>query len=320
MGVILTGIARVSARESTREDMANKGLHVGAIFIMLIASAVGVLAPIVFHKCMTKGRLGGAFFIAKHFGTGVILCTALVHLLYHSFIMFNNSCMADNIEYEATAPTLALAAVLLTFFIDYAMHTYIRRNSKAEEAQTIKEKSSKTQSDSSVSQGPVPSSRQEIVNVQLLEAGIIFHSIMIGVSLGATGGSQWIPLLCAIVFHQLFEGLGLGSRISELTFSPRRGWNKFLMGLAFSVITPIGVAIGVGVHESYDPNSVSALAAIGVLNALSAGILLYTGVVEMLVNDFIHGELKDASIVRAGAAIFFILLGALGMAVIGKWA
>lgn len=28
---------------------------------------------------------------------------------------------------------------------------------------------------------------------------------MIGVTLGATGGTEWVPLLCAIVFHQFFE-------------------------------------------------------------------------------------------------------------------
>ena len=49
------------------------------------------------------------------------------------------------------------------------------------------------------------SSDQAHLDVYLLEAGIIFHSIMIGVTLGATGGTEWVPLLCAIVFHQFFE-------------------------------------------------------------------------------------------------------------------
>ena len=42
------------------------------------------------------------------------------------------------------------------------------------------------------------SSEQARFDVYLLDAGIVFHSIMIGVSLGATGGASWIPLLCAI--------------------------------------------------------------------------------------------------------------------------
>lgn len=42
--------------------------------------------------------------------------------------------------------------------------------------------------------------------VMLLEAGIIFHSIMIGVTLGADSGDSWTTLLIVIVFHQFFEG------------------------------------------------------------------------------------------------------------------
>ncbi|KAL0575218.1 hypothetical protein V5O48_006757 [Marasmius crinis-equi] len=320
----------------------NKGLHIGAIFIMLVSSAIGVFAPILFHNGSIS-RLRGVFFAVKHFGTGVIICTALIHLLYHSFIMFNNACVSERLAYDATAPALALAALFLTFIIDYTVHRYIRRTSVKQPAvepmkgqvmmlaphkhfecsPVISRDGNDVQSTSSI-QSNIVTSRQDVVNVQLLEAEdsspLNDSSIMIGVSLGATGGSEWIPLLCAIVFHQMFEGLGLGSRIAELSFPAHAGWRKWVMGFLFAVITPAGVAIGVGVHESYNPNSVSALVAIGVLNALSAGILLYTGIVEMLVNDFVHGELKDANLVRAVSAIVFILMGALGMAVIGKWA
>jgi solute carrier family 39 (zinc transporter), member 1/2/3 len=79
---------------------------------------------------------------------------------------------------------------------------------------------------------------------------------MIGVSLGATGGSEWVALLCAIVFHQMFEGLGLGTRIAELVWPTHDALRKVVMGVAFALITPIGVAIGIGVHKSYNPNSV----------------------------------------------------------------
>jgi hypothetical protein len=34
-------------------------------------------------------------------------------------------------------------------------------------------------------------------------AGIVFHSIMIGVTLGTSGGDQWQPLFIAVVFHQV---------------------------------------------------------------------------------------------------------------------
>ena len=79
------------------------------------------------------------------------------------------------------------------------------------------------------------SSPQAHFDVLILEAGIIFHSIMIGVSLGASGGDQWIPLFIAIVFHQLFEGLALGSRIGQLVWPAGKGWKKWAMSLAFGV-------------------------------------------------------------------------------------
>jgi len=58
---------------------------------------------------------------------------------------------------------------------------------------------------------------------------------MIGVSLGASGGDQWIPLFIAIVFHQLFEGLALGSRIGQLVWPSGKGYKKWLMALTFGV-------------------------------------------------------------------------------------
>jgi len=133
---------------------------------------------------------------------------------------------------------------------------------------------------------------------------------MIGVSLGASGGSQWVPLFIAIVFHQLFEGLALGSRIGQLVWPKHQWWKKWVMAGLFGVssdssplssllsslavlthldyskfITPIGIAIGMGVHASYNPNSGAALLSIGVLDSISAGILIYGGIVECLCHD-----------------------------------
>lgn len=40
-----------------------------------------------------------------------------------------------------------------------------------------------------------------------------------------------------------------------------------------------------GVHASYNPNSGAALLSIGVLDSISAGILIYGGIVECLYHD-----------------------------------
>jgi hypothetical protein len=45
--------------------------------------------------------------------------------------------------------------------------------------------------------------------------------------------------------------------------------------------SPLGVAIGLGVRESFNANGAAMAGTSGVLDAFSAGILLYTGLVEV---------------------------------------
>lgn len=52
---------------------------------------------------------------------------------------------------------------------------------------------------------------------QVLELGIVVHSVIIGISLGASQSPATIkPLLVALSFHQFFEGMGLGGCISQV--------------------------------------------------------------------------------------------------------
>jgi len=55
--------------------------------------------------------------------------------------------------------------------------------------------------------------------LQVLELGIIVHSVIIGISLGASESPNTIrPLVAALTFHQFFEGMGLGSCISQVLY------------------------------------------------------------------------------------------------------
>ena len=52
---------------------------------------------------------------------------------------------------------------------------------------------------------------------KVLELGIIFHSVIIGVDLGANQSVSTIrPLLVALSFHQFFEGVALGGCIAQV--------------------------------------------------------------------------------------------------------
>ena len=167
----------------------------------------------------------------------------------------------------------------------------------------------------------IQSQQRLLLQCLLLEAGILFHSIFIGIALSVATGTSFIVLLIAITFHQTFEGLALGSRIAGITsFSPRSP-KPWLMCLAYGTTTPIGQAIGLGVHNLYDPEGQMGLLMVGVMNAISSGLLLFAGLVELLAEDFLsdrsYETLSGRKRLEACAAVF---LGAMLMALVGAWA
>jgi len=157
----------------------------------------------------------------------------------------------------------------------------------------------------------------------LLEAGILFHSIFIGMALSVATGTAFVVLLVAISFHQTFEGFALGSRIASLIpdLFPPSSIRPWLMALAYGTTTPIGQAIGLILHTIYDPASESGLLMVGFTNAISSGLLIFAGLVELLAEDFLsdasYGTLKGR---RRVEACLSVLAGATLMAVVGAWA
>ncbi len=57
-----------------------------------------------------------------------------------------------------------------------------------------------------------------------------------------------------------------------------------LGAVLFGITTPLGIAVGLGVRETYNPESTTASIVSGILDAFSSGILLYTGLVEVRVS------------------------------------
>jgi zinc transporter 1/2/3 len=69
----------------------------------------------------------------------------------------------------------------------------------------------------------------------------------------------------------MFEGLGLGSRLAFLQLPEGFGWVPFAGALAYSIMTPLGIAIGLGVREGLSMEAAGASIASGVLDAISSG-------------------------------------------------
>ncbi|RMZ78257.1 hypothetical protein DV737_g3966, partial [Chaetothyriales sp. CBS 132003] len=160
--------------------------------------------------------------------------------------------------------------------------------------------------------------QQQIAAFLILEFGVIFHSVIIGLNLGVAG-DEFSTLYPVLVFHQTFEGLGIGARMSAIPFK-KGSWTPWLLCAAYGLTTPISIAIGLGVRTTYNSGSYTANVVSGVLDSLSAGILIYTGLVELLARDFLFNPLRTQNNTRLAFMLVCVFFGAGLMALLGKWA
>ncbi|CAI6093342.1 unnamed protein product [Clonostachys chloroleuca] len=340
-----SGSSSSSSCTTTSRDY-NIGLRVGLLFVILATSSLGVFGPILMHKFF-QNKLNLLFVGLKQFGTGIILSTAFIHLYTHASMMFSNNCVGE-LEYEGVTSAIVMAGIFLSFLVEYVGHRIVQAKLRSEAALSTQEKSKALVS-------------SEVVSITVMEAGILFHSLLIGLTLVVAGDSFFLTLFVVILFHQVFEGLALGTRIatigtrddpelhpvesggvlgderksaqaessSETSETVPVGLSmkkKLLLASCFAFITPIGMAIGIGVLKQFNGNDKSTLIAIGTLDALSAGMLVWVGLVEMWAADWVTGshgrkaELADANVITTCVAFFGLISGLVLMSVLGKWA
>lgn len=100
----------------------------------------------------------------------------------------------------------------------------------------------------------------------ILEGGILFHSIFVGMTVSMTV-EGYIMILVAMVFHQVFEGLGLGSRIATVPY-PKGSFRPWFLVLAFGFTAPAGQAIGLAARHTYIADSAFGLIVAGIFNSM----------------------------------------------------
>lgn len=114
-------------------------------------------------------------------------------------------------------------------------------------------------------------------------------------------------------------GLGIGARMSSIPFK-KGSWLPWILCATYGLTTPIAIAIGLGVRTTYNPGSFTANVVSGVLDAISAGILIYTGLVELLARDFLFNPRRTNNNRQLAFMLVCVFLGAGLMALLGKWA
>jgi zinc transporter 1/2/3 len=154
----------------------------------------------------------------------------------------------------------------------------------------------------------------------MMEVGCIFHSVIIGIGVGVIvdDRSKVLALLLALTFHQLLEGVSLGSVVGMAGFS--RIKSLFMVGL-YSLTTPFGIAIGIAMAASYNnPESTTVRHAMqGTLSGVSGGMLLYVALVQVIGEEFTRQDLNTRPRLKLGM-LASAALGAGLMCILALWA
>ncbi|CAA6658064.1 unnamed protein product [Spirodela intermedia] len=278
------------------------------------------------------------FVVVKAFASGVILSTGFMHVLPDSLDDLQSECLPDSPWHEFPFSTfIAMLAAVGTLMMDSFSMAVHHRNQRGKVDVVEGGESPAVQMAPAIhihghSHGHFPTVpaapadkdeegnatlKRNRVIAQVLEVGIVVHSVVIGLSMGASQNPCTIkPLVAALCFHQFFEGMGLGGCILQAEYNRKI---KSIMVFFFSVTTPFGIILGIAISNVYSDNSPTALIVIGVLNATSAGLLIYMALVDLLAADFMGSRLQG-SIKLQGWAYVAVLLGIGGMSLMAKWA
>ena len=79
------------------------------------------------------------------------------------------------------------------------------------------------------------------------------------------------------------------------------------MSFFFSLTTPLGIVVGIGISSTYNDNSPTALIVEGTFNALAAGILIYMALVDLLAADFMNPRLQSNLRIQLGSNVSLLL-------------
>lgn len=91
------------------------------------------------------------------------------------------------------------------------------------------------------------------------------------------------------------------------------------MTFFFAVTTPSAIFLGIALSSIYRDNSPTALITVGLLNACSAGMLIYMALVDLLATEFM-GSMLQGSVKLQIKCFTAALFGCSVMSILAKWA
>jgi len=285
--------------------MGNTTGHILVAIIIWLSAVAGVLGSYFASK--NKRLLG----LGNTFGGGVLLAAGLVHLTNDAFEEFDNAdedswCKRYNFPWAAFFVSMGFVITLLIevtvlHLLDEIRDRHDDSNLKSsligKDLPTYSEfdhhQSLPSTSATATSRFMKPRSISEAMSSdstfhghpgvgdaveQGLAVAIVFfcaiscHSFIAGLGVGALSGNEMWSGMIAIIMHK-----GLASFTLANCFNKSKSPTlvNVLFMLAFSIVTPVGIMLGMLITQTVGPTE-------GILIGLAGGSFLYIGIIEVI--------------------------------------
>ncbi|XVE91709.1 hypothetical protein REPUB_Repub01dG0034300 [Reevesia pubescens] len=265
-----------------------------AIVTILVASMIGVCAPLFSRQIPALNPDRDLFILVKAFASGVILATGYMHVLPDSFDDLRSECLPENSwrKFPFTTFVAMLSAVVTLMVDSFAMSIYKKHSGIALVVDASDDDASRENGNDQIENvghghGHGLALEKNEISSQLLRHRVIAQVLELG-----------------IIVHSVAE-----YKIKT----------KAIMVIFFSATTPLGIVLGIGLSNVYSETSPTALIVVGLLNACSAGLLNYMALVDLLAADFMGPKLQT-NMKLQGWSYVAVFLGAGLMALMAKWA
>ena len=296
-----------SAEEITSYDQP---MHIGAIFITMVASLAGGLLPLMKLSWMSPVVMNSM----KLCGAGVILATGIIHILPEAGAALSNECLPR--FFVKDYPNFGYLLCVITMLLLHMLNCFLAKRSHMHCHHIPTKDIYLPTKDIGKLDESAMSSR---VAAYLLEVGIAIHSVIIGIELGMET-TNFKVLLIAICFHQFLEGFALTCVVLDGKYESLKV--PITTAICYSLSEPTGVAIGVGIRATFNGNDPSTLIGMGVIDSLASGVLLYSAIVHMLVpaSSLQNDTWANSSSKQKWMQWLALWLGAASMSIIAIWA
>ena len=221
----------------------------------------------------TKGSIS-VLCLGNAFAAGILLAGGLVHLIPEGTEEFSEW-SEESLDGFPLISVIVGVTYLVLVMVEKTIHGLAHKNHTEDKPRSNESSLSVNETISTTEERAAHPDIPQFDSLIIL-AGICFHALISGLSVGAgEDSSQILGSIIPIAAHKIFEAFGVGIAITASNVSLKR---FVILGAIFTSATPIGIGIGWALVHS---GGLSHLG-VAVCLALSGGTFLWAALEEFL--------------------------------------